>query len=155
MHHMNYITLALCDEMSLTNNFYRKIKSLFKGLLTSYEKRLCFSRHSYFLIHTTSLAKYHMNINKCIFLRKIQSKGIILILFHTLYQAFCLYHSINLQSQTILFQGCYHIVVSFIYENLTKIGIGILVSASVHILGLVLTCLLAKNVKRAEYEEIR
>jgi len=51
--------------------------------------------------------------------------------------------------------GCYHIVVSFIYENLTKIGIGILISASVHILGLVLTCLLAKNVKRAEYEEIR
>ena len=66
-----------------------------------------------------------------------------------------LYDSINLLSQTILFQGCYHIVVSFIYENLTKIGIGILISASVHILGLVLTCLLAKNVKRAEYEEIR
>lgn len=51
--------------------------------------------------------------------------------------------------------GCYRLVVSFIYENLTKIGIGILVSAVVHILGLVLTCLLAKNVRRAEYEEIR
>jgi hypothetical protein len=51
--------------------------------------------------------------------------------------------------------GCYRLVVSFIYENLTKIGIGVLISAAVHILGLVLTCLLAKNVRKAEYEEIR
>ena len=67
MHLMNYITLAHCEEMSLTNNFYKKLKSLFKGLFTSYEKGLCFSRHSYFLIHTTSLAEYHMNLYKYIF----------------------------------------------------------------------------------------
>ena len=77
MHLMNYITLALCEEMSLTNNFYKKIKSLFKGLFTSYEKRLCFSRHSYFLIHTSLLTKYHMKLFKYIF-----TEDFLLISFH-------------------------------------------------------------------------
>ena len=37
---------------------------------------------------------------------------------------------------------------------MTKLGIGILSVAAIHILGLVLTCLLAKNVRKVEYEEI-
>ena len=51
-------------------------------------------------------------------------------------------------------QGCYRLVVNFIVENMTKLGIGILGVASVHILGLVLTCVLAKNLNKAEYQEI-
>ena len=53
-----------------------------------------------------------------------------------------------------VFQGCYRLVVNFIVENMTKLGIGILGVASVHILGLVLTCVLAKNLNKAEYQEI-
>ena len=51
-------------------------------------------------------------------------------------------------------QGCYRLVVNFIVENMTKLGIGILGVASIHILGLVLTCVLAKNLNKAEYQEI-
>ena len=45
-------------------------------------------------------------------------------------------------------------MVNFIVENMTKLAIGIVSVACVHILGLVLTCVLAKNLNKAEYQEI-
>ena len=53
------------------------------------------------------------------------------------------------------FQGCYRLVINFILENETKIGVAVLCAALVHIVGVVLTCLLARSISKANYEEIR
>jgi hypothetical protein len=45
-------------------------------------------------------------------------------------------------------------VVNFIVDHLTKFGIGILGIATVHLMGIVLTCLLAKTISKSTYEEI-
>lgn len=52
-------------------------------------------------------------------------------------------------------QGCYRLVINFILENETKIGVAVLCAALVHIMGVVLTCLLARSISKANYEEIR
>jgi hypothetical protein len=39
-------------------------------------------------------------------------------------------------------------------DHLTKFGIGILGIASVHLFGLIITCLLAKTISKSAYEEI-
>ena len=52
-------------------------------------------------------------------------------------------------------QGCYRLVINFILENETKIGVAVLCAALVHIVGVVLTCLLARSISKANYEEIR
>ena len=53
------------------------------------------------------------------------------------------------------FQGCYSTVVNFFVDHLHGIGFGLVLTAAVHILGIVLGCVLARNVSKAEYEEIR
>ena len=53
------------------------------------------------------------------------------------------------------FQGCYRLVVNFIVDHLTKFGIGILGVAVIHVLGVTLTCMLAKTISKSAYEEIR
>jgi hypothetical protein len=40
-------------------------------------------------------------------------------------------------------------------EHLKKIGAVILVVSVIHLLGVALTCLLAKSINKANYEEIR
>ena len=52
-------------------------------------------------------------------------------------------------------QGCYRLVINFILENETKIGVAVLCAALIHIVGVVLTCLLARSISKANYEEIR
>ncbi|XP_071743834.1 CD63 antigen isoform X2 [Lepeophtheirus salmonis] len=52
-------------------------------------------------------------------------------------------------------QGCYRIVVNFFMDNLSKVGIGILCIAGFHLLGVLLSCCLAKTIHQAQYEEIR
>lgn len=54
----------------------------------------------------------------------------------------------------LFFQGCYRRVINFILENVSKIGVAILCVALVHVLGVVLTCLLARSISKANYEEI-
>ncbi len=44
---------------------------------------------------------------------------------------------------------------NFILENVSKIGITILVAICVQVLGVALTCLLARSISKANYEEIR
>lgn len=44
---------------------------------------------------------------------------------------------------------------NFILENLSKIGVTIMCAAFIHILGVALTCLLARTISKANYEEIR
>ena len=39
-----------------------------------------------------------------------------------------------------LLQGCYRLVINFILENETKIGVAVLCAALVHIMGVVFTC---------------
>jgi hypothetical protein len=46
-------------------------------------------------------------------------------------------------------------VMNFILENVSKIGITILVAICVQVLGVALTCLLARSISKANYEEIR
>lgn len=53
-----------------------------------------------------------------------------------------------------LFQGCYRLVVNFIVDHLTKFGIGVLTIAGIHLIGIVVTCLLAKTISKSAYEEI-
>ena len=52
------------------------------------------------------------------------------------------------------FQGCYRLVMNFILDNATKIGVAVLSAAVIHITGVVLTCLLARSISKANYEEI-
>ena len=52
-------------------------------------------------------------------------------------------------------QGCYRLVMNFILENQSKIGVAILCVALVHIMGVALTCFLARSISKANYEEIR
>ena len=46
-------------------------------------------------------------------------------------------------------------VINFILENMSKIGVAIACVALIHILGVALTCLLARSISKANYEEIR
>lgn len=50
--------------------------------------------------------------------------------------------------------GCYRLVMNFILDNATKIGVAVLSAAVIHITGVVLTCLLARSISKANYEEI-
>ena len=43
---------------------------------------------------------------------------------------------------------------NFILDNATKIGVAVLSAAVIHITGVVLTCLLARSISKANYEEI-
>ena len=54
----------------------------------------------------------------------------------------------------LYFQGCYRLVMNFILDNATKIGVAVLSAAVTHITGVVLTCLLARSISKANYEEI-
>lgn len=56
---------------------------------------------------------------------------------------------------SFIIQGCYRLVMNFILENLSKIGVTIMAAAFIHILGVALTCLLARTISKANYEEIR
>lgn len=51
--------------------------------------------------------------------------------------------------------GCYRLVINFILENVSKIGVAIACVALIHILGVALTCFLARSISKANYEEIR
>ena len=53
------------------------------------------------------------------------------------------------------FQGCYRLVKNFVVDNIQAIGLGIVVAGVIHGLGIVLACILARNVSKAEYEELR
>ena len=53
------------------------------------------------------------------------------------------------------FQGCYRLVKNFMVDNIQAIGLGIVVAGVIHGLGIVLACILARNVSKAEYEELR
>ncbi len=44
---------------------------------------------------------------------------------------------------------------NFVVENVRALGLGVAVVAAIHILGIVLACILARNVSKAEYEELR
>ena len=46
-------------------------------------------------------------------------------------------------------------MINFILENTTKIGVAVLCAALIHIMGVALTCLLARSISKANYEEIR
>jgi len=54
-----------------------------------------------------------------------------------------------------ILQGCYRLVINFILENVSKIGVAIACVALIHILGVALTCFLARSISKANYEEIR
>ena len=51
--------------------------------------------------------------------------------------------------------GCYRLVINFVVDNMKAIGLGIGLAAILHVLGIVLACCLARNVSKAEYEELR
>ena len=53
------------------------------------------------------------------------------------------------------FQGCYRLVKNFVVDNIQAIGLGVVVAGVIHGLGIVLACILARNVSKAEYEELR
>ena len=53
------------------------------------------------------------------------------------------------------FQGCYRLVINFLLENLRLVGLGVLLVSAVHVLGIALGCVLARQVAKAEYEELR
>ena len=53
------------------------------------------------------------------------------------------------------FQGCYRLVKNFVVDNIQAIGLGVAVAGVIHGLGIVLACILARNVSKAEYEELR
>ncbi len=51
--------------------------------------------------------------------------------------------------------GCYRLVLNFVQGNVKAIGVGVGLAAVLHVLGIVLACCLARNVSKAEYEELR
>lgn len=63
--------------------------------------------------------------------------------------------SVHKETAAVHRMGCYRLVINFILENETKIGVAVLCAALVHIMGVVLTCLLARSISKANYEEIR
>ena len=56
---------------------------------------------------------------------------------------------------SLTIQGCYRLVKNFMVDNIQAIGLGIVVAGVIHGLGIVLACILARNVSKAEYEELR
>ena len=44
---------------------------------------------------------------------------------------------------------------TFIVENARAIGVGIVVTALLHVFGILISCTLARQVSKAEYEELR
>lgn len=60
------------------------------------------------------------------------------------------------QAEAHLFKvGCYRLVLNFVMENLRVIGLGVLGVSIIHVLGITLGCVLARQVSKAEYEELR
>lgn len=44
---------------------------------------------------------------------------------------------------------------NFVVDNIRSLGLGVAAAAVIHVLGIVLACVLARNVSKAEYEELR
>ncbi|TRY64315.1 hypothetical protein TCAL_04622 [Tigriopus californicus] len=60
------------------------------------------------------------------------------------------------QAEAHLFKvGCYRLVLNFVMENLKVIGLSVLGVSIIHVLGITLGCVLARQVSKAEYEELR
>jgi len=63
--------------------------------------------------------------------------------------------SIHEETAAVHRMGCYRFLINYILENGTKIGIVVSCTAFGHIVGVALTCLLARGINKANYEEIR